>query len=97
MENIIKFDLNKMGYLDIESMYLVIDEFRNLPNSELIQETGFNTTSGYVYIALENGIQIASCFGNDVIYVVSNSETGDEFFLDTYAEAEEKQNNLSSI
>ena len=97
MENIIKFDLNKMGYLDIESMYLVIDEFRNLPNSELIQETGFNTTSGYVYIALENGIQIASCFGNDVIYVVSNSETGDEFFLDTYAEAEEKQNNLSAI
>ena len=97
MENIIKFDLNKMGYLDIESMYLVIDEFRNLPNSELIQETGFNTTSGYVYIALENGIQIASCFGNDVIYVVSNSETGDEFFLDTYAEAEERQNNLSSI
>ena len=62
MENIIQFDLNKMGYGDIESMHIVLDAYRDLDDRYEIFETGFNTSSGYVYIALENGIQIVSCF-----------------------------------
>jgi hypothetical protein len=97
MENIIKFDLNKMGYQDIESMFIVIDTYRNLDERYDILETGFNTSSGYVYIALENGISIASCFSQEVTFLVTDFETGEEFFLDTYEQAEEKQNNLSAI
>jgi hypothetical protein len=50
-------------------------------------ECGFNKMSGYVYIALENGVQIASCFGNPVEYIVYQHEQDEEEFFDTYAEA----------
>jgi len=49
--------------------------------------TGFNTSSGYVYIALENGITLASCFGQSVDYLVTDYDTGEEHFCDTYEEA----------
>ena len=87
MENNIKFDLNKMGSSDIESMHLVIDAYRELSTNECIFETGFNTNSGYVYIYLENGVSICSCFGQDVDYLVTDMETGEEYFEDTYEEA----------
>jgi hypothetical protein len=53
-----------------------------------ITAIGFNPNSGYVYIALENGIQIGSCMGQDVEFIVFDYETGDEQFCDTYEEAE---------
>jgi hypothetical protein len=43
--------------------------------------------SGYVYIALENGVQIASCFGQPVEYIVYKDEQDEEEFFDTYEEA----------
>jgi hypothetical protein len=43
--------------------------------------------SGYVYFALENGITIASCFGQPVDYIVTNDRNGEENFFDTYSEA----------
>ena len=52
-------------------------------------EVGFNSRSGYVYIALENGISICSMLGRDVEYLVTDFETGEEFFFDEYSEAEE--------
>jgi len=95
MENLIKFDLNQMGSSDIESMHKVIEAYRNIDaKNEQIFETGFNTSSGYVYIALENGISIASNFGQDVEYIVTDMDTGEEFFIDSYIEAEKKQNEL---
>jgi hypothetical protein len=48
---------------------------------------GFNSHSGYVYIALENGITIASCMGQDVDYIMTNFDTGHEQFFDSYEEA----------
>ena len=48
---------------------------------------GFNENSGYVYIALEEGITIASMLGGDVEYLVSDWDTGEESFHDTYKEA----------
>ena len=43
---------------------------------------GFNEYSGNVYIALENGVTIASCFGQSVEYIVTDS--GEEKFYDSY-------------
>ena len=90
--NKIEFDLDIMGSSDIESMHKVIDAYRELDNNEWIMEggTGFNTNSGYVYIGLENGITICSCFGQSVDYLVTDYEDGEETFHDTYEEAEEQ-------
>ena len=93
MENKIEFDLNIMGSMDIESMHIVIKAYRDLNSNEYIMEggTGFNTSSGYVYIALENGVTLASCFGQSVVYIATDYDTGEEHFCDTYEEAEDKQ------
>ena len=48
---------------------------------------GFNASSGYVYIALENCVTIASSMGQDVVYLITNFDTGHEEFLDSYEEA----------
>lgn len=79
--------LNKLGSSDYESWILVQQAYRDNCFGEEIMETGFNTSSGYVYIALENGVQIASCFGQSVDYIVYDFETGDDIFFDTYDEA----------
>tara|TARA_R100000781_G_scaffold102328_1_gene65836 strand:- start:56 stop:349 length:294 start_codon:yes stop_codon:yes gene_type:complete len=95
--NKIEFDLDIMGSSDIESMHLVIDAYRELSTDKWIMEggTGFNTNSGYVYIALENGISICSCFGQSVDYLVTDFEDGEETFFDTYEEAEEHLNKIN--
>jgi len=72
---------------DLESWILVQKAYQKFAQNEDIMECGFNKMSGYVYIALENGIQIASCFGQDVDYIQYDFETGDETFFDTYEEA----------
>lgn len=79
--------LNKLGSSDFESWILVQQAYRDNCFGEEIMETGFNTSSGYVYIALENGVQIASCFGQSVDYIVYDFETGEEHFFDEYDEA----------
>ena len=56
---------------------------------------GFNANSGYVYIALEDGITIASMLGRDVEYIVTDYNDGEEFFFDTYKEAETKLQEMS--
>jgi len=91
--NTIRFDLDKMGSMDIQSMHLVIEAFKDI--DEYIYETGFNTMSGYVYIALESGISICSNFGNPVEYLVTDFETGEEWFYDTYEEAITKEEQIN--
>ena len=88
MANEIKFNLDIMGSSDIESMHKIIDAYRKLDNNDDIFETGFNTSSGYVYIALDNGISICSCFGQDVEYLVTSFESGIEYFFNSYSEGE---------
>ena len=56
--------------------------------AETIESLGFNANSGNIYIALENGICIASSFGQEVRYYVSSFEDGEEMEFDTYEEAE---------
>lgn len=48
---------------------------------------GFNSNSGYTYIALESGITICSMLGREVEYLITNFETGEETFFDTPEEA----------
>ena len=81
--------LDKLGSSDFESWILVQQAYRDNAWNEPIMECGFNTNSGYVYIALENGISIASCFGQSVDYIVYNHEDEDEEFFSTYSEAYE--------
>ena len=56
-------------------------------NCDDIMMIGFNENSGYVYIALENGVQICSRLGNKVEYLVTDFETGEEKFFDKYQDA----------
>jgi hypothetical protein len=55
--------------------------------AEDILEIGFNSNSGYTYIALENGVSICSMLGRDVEYLVTEFENGRERFFKYYVEA----------
>lgn len=79
--------INKLGTSDIRSLELVLKAYRENAHREEIEDIGFNENSGYVYIYLENGISICSCFGNDVEYLVTDFETGDEAFYEDYNDA----------
>jgi hypothetical protein len=72
---------------DLESWILVQRAYQEFAQREDIMECGFNKMSGYVYIALENGVQIASCFGQSVDYIVYDFESDEEEFFNTYTEA----------
>lgn len=85
MENFIKIDL--LGSSDYESYMLVHRAYRDYAFGEEVMDSGFNNNSGYVYIALENGVQIASAFGNDVEYIVYDYTNGEELFFDNYNNA----------
>ena len=84
-----------MGSLDKKSLELVWKAYNDTRLNEEIFEIGFNLSSGYVYIALENGVCIASCFGQPVDYIVTDYNNGEEFFFDTYDEAYKKLKKLN--
>ena len=79
--------IKDLGSSDFESWILVQQAYKEHTFNKDIMECGFNKNTGYVYIALENGVQIASCFGQDVDYITYDFETGDEKFFNTYEEA----------
>lgn len=79
--------INRLGTSDLVSLSKVIDAYRENAHREEIEDIGFNENSGYVYIYLENGLSICSCFGRDVEYLVTDFETGEETFFDDYDEA----------
>ena len=84
-----------MGSLDKKSLELVWKAYNDTRLNEEIFEIGFNLSSGNVYIALENGVSIASCFGQPVDYIVTDYNNGEEFFFDTYDEAYKKLKKLN--
>ena len=76
--------MNSLSQLDLASyVNICIDFMKYAPNEE-IMEVGYNSNSGYVYIALENGVTIASAFNQEVEYIITNFETGEEHFCETY-------------
>lgn len=87
--------LNELKGSDFESWILVQQAYRDYAFQEEVMCAGMNLNTGYVYIALENGISIASCFGQSVDYIVTDFETGEEHFEDSYEDAVKKQNEIA--
>jgi hypothetical protein len=82
------------GYSDAKSKSIVWAAYaENFAGEEIMQE-GFNLNSGYVYIALENGVTIASCFGQSVDFIVYDFEQGEEIIFETYQELNEYLENI---
>jgi hypothetical protein len=84
-----------VAYCEAKGFSKVFKAYADNCAGEDIMGIGFNHHSGYVYIALENGIQICSCLGQDVDFIVNNFEDGEESFYDTYEDAlnhEENEN-----
>ena len=75
-----------LGYSDSISKSIVWRAYANYFAGEEIMEEGFNPNSGYVYIALENGITIASCFAQEVDFIVWDNDTDEEIILESYEE-----------
>jgi hypothetical protein len=82
------FDSSSMCYLEALGMSKVFEAYASIGEDMMEGGIGFNPNSGYVYIALENGISICSMLGKDVEYLVTNFNDGEEHFFDTYEEAE---------
>ncbi len=88
------YNLDNPAYLEAKGLAKVWKAYYKNAAREEIMEVGFNQNSGYVYIALHNGISIASAFGQSVDYIVTNMDDGEEYFLDSYSEAENKLEKL---
>jgi hypothetical protein len=54
------------AYLEAKGKSKIWAAYAEFCSGEEIMEEGFNVNSGYVYLALENGIQIACAFGQEV-------------------------------
>jgi hypothetical protein len=87
------FDTHSLAYCEAMGLSKCLKAYASI-NEEIMEDgIGFNSYSGYVYIALENGISICSMLGNDVEYLVTDFNDGQEYFFDTYEEAEEFEPN----
>lgn len=78
---------DSLAHLEAKGMSKVWMAYADNCAGEDIMEVGFNPQSGYVYIALENGVSIGSNLGGDVEYIVTDFNNGDEFFFEDYATA----------
>ena len=83
---------NSFAYLEAKGKSKVWMAYAEHFASEEILEEGFNPNSGYVYIALENGVTIASSFGQDVDFIIYDEEEGQEMFLYSIEELNEYLN-----
>lgn len=83
---------DNLAYLEAKGMGKVWMAYADNCAGDDIMEVGFNPSSGYVYIALENGVSVASRLGGDVEYIVTDFNDGEEFFFDDYESATTKLN-----
>jgi hypothetical protein len=74
------------GYSDAMSKSIVWAAYAEYFSGEEIMDEGFNINSGYVYLALEMGVTIASAFGQDVEFIVYDNDTEEEKFFSTFEE-----------
>lgn len=88
-------NLENPAYLEAKSLSKLWEAYsQNCPREDIF-EVGFNSNSGNVYIALETNITLISSFGQEVEYLVTDFETGEEEFFDTIIEANEYLNEIS--
>jgi hypothetical protein len=76
------YNLENPAYCEAMGLSKVWKAYAEECSREDIMQVGFNENSGYVYIALENGVTIGSCMGQDVEFIVSTDK--EELFFDTY-------------
>lgn len=81
---------NNIAYCEAIGLSKCFEAYARLDCGDIL-EVGFNPNSGYVYIALEDGITICSMLGRDIEYMVTYFETGEEYFFNTMEEAEQYQ------
>ena len=79
--------VENLGSSDLESAIKVHAAYLRNCHREPIIDIGMDQYTGYVYFTLENGISIASCFGQDVEYIKYDFDNGEDYFFDTYEEA----------
>jgi len=84
------FATNIIAPCDAMGLSKCFEAYASIGEEIMEDGIGFNPNSGYVYIALENGISICSMLGREVEYLVTNFEDYEEYFFDTYEEAEAK-------
>ena len=75
-----------LGYSDAISKSIVWRAYAIYFGGEEIIEEGFNMNSGYMYISLENGVTIASAFGQAVDFIIYDDENEEEIFFDSIEE-----------
>lgn len=84
-------ELNGFGtdiaYLEAKGLSKCFEAYAENTEVEDIFEIGFNSNSGYVYIALETGISICCMLGREVEFLVYDFENGEEHFFETYSES----------
>jgi hypothetical protein len=78
-----------IAFCEAHGLSQVFAAYANECATEWIMEVGFNENSGYVYIALENGVSICSMLGREVDYIVTDFEDGEEHLFDSYEEAQD--------
>ena len=80
-----------IAYCEAKGLSKVFMAYANECSRAEIMEVRFNPNSGYVYIALEDGISICSNLGRAVEFLVTDFNNGDETFYDTYEEAQKHE------
>ena len=80
--------LNTLGASDMRSLNIILQTYNNdyKIKSNGIEDIGFNTNSGYVWLLLGDGITIVSCFGQSPEFMTIDNR-GNEIFHDSYYEA----------
>jgi hypothetical protein len=86
---------DQISYKEAIGFSVVFEAYAEDCSGEIIMEIGFNANSGYVYIALENGISICSMLGSSAEYIVTDFNDGEEYFLDSYEDATDKLDELA--
>jgi hypothetical protein len=86
---IYNLDSNNLTYCESIGLSKCFIAYSNIIEDIMEGGIGFNPNSGYVYIALENGISICSNMGRDIEYLVTDFNNGEEYFFDTYEEAQQ--------
>ena len=83
-------NLNNPSYCEAMGLSKVFKAYAEECSREDIMIVGFNAYSGYVYIVLESGINVCCCINQEVEYLVTDFETGEEHFFNSYEEAQNR-------
>jgi len=78
--------LNNLGRADMQSFINILQAYIDHAFNINIEYYGFNTSSGNVFLELDNGVCIASCFGRSVDYILTDQD-GEEIEFTNYRDA----------